>query len=94
MPGKKAAKAKYNDAPPNAAAQIAADAGNPKVALNILTHNAPPALYNDSLYNTVLELYPQKGAGNSNTIIETQEKDVINIYKNIPQTNLPNILEQ
>eukprot|EP00957_Ditylum_brightwellii_P027210 2056957-Ditylum_brightwellii.AAC.1 len=62
-PGEKSAKALANPIPPDAATQGAADAGSSKGALKLILQSAPPALYNNDLYDTVLDLYPQQGAG-------------------------------
>mmetsp|Transcript_7022 Transcript_7022/g.10275 ORF Transcript_7022/g.10275 Transcript_7022/m.10275 type:complete len:437 (+) Transcript_7022:1370-2680(+) len=60
-PAEKAARTNSSPIPIDAAAQAAADAGNAKGALKLILRSAPPALYNDSLHDTVLSLYPRRG---------------------------------
>eukprot|EP00957_Ditylum_brightwellii_P140256 10687134-Ditylum_brightwellii.AAC.1 len=73
--------------PIDAAAQDAADAGNFKGALNFLTCNTPPALYNDSLFQEVPSLYPQTRANDSSpeVAMDKEEHNIISKLQSYPQ---------
>eukprot|EP00957_Ditylum_brightwellii_P026616 2012589-Ditylum_brightwellii.AAC.1 len=80
-PAKKQAQAHSSHTPLDSAAQALADQGNGCGALKLLLNSAPPALYDDDLHDTVLNLYPQHLVEGTTAEVSHEEEETHKISR-------------
>eukprot|EP00957_Ditylum_brightwellii_P122307 9327071-Ditylum_brightwellii.AAC.1 len=60
----------------DAAAQALADQGNTRGALKILLKSDPPALYDNTLHDMVINIYPQQAVPGTNPQVAPDKEEV------------------